>query len=432
MIDILEIFNNEAFSIFFLNFKNFFINWWWTFTPVILFFILNELYLYWKQEKWWQGIKWVTLEAKIPEEVEKTPKAMEQVIHGFHGIHDPPNLKERYIDGKALFHLSLEIVGIGGDIHFIIRAPERHRNLVESNIYAQYPDAEIREVDDYTLNVPPDIPNKDYELWGADFTLTKPDPYPIRTYPSFESEATKEEKRIDPISSLCELMSSLKEGEQLWVQILIRPIIEERKWVEEGQKLVNKILGRKLPKKGGLLSGPHEYVREGTRVVVMGEPPMWDIGEGAPGEEPLMWKLTPGETEVIKAIEANISKVGCETNLRFIYLAKSDIFYKPNASAVFGVFRQFHTLNLNGFRPDKKSMTKITYFLVNRRLYLRKRKLFRYYKGRDFPAHRLPYVFNTEELATVYHFPGRIAVPAAPVSRVEARKGAPPPTLPTE
>jgi hypothetical protein len=39
---------------------------------------------------------------------------------------------------------------------------------------------------------------------------------------------------------------------------------------------------------------------------------------------------------------------------------------------------------------------------------------------------------NEEELATMFHFPGRITFPSGVMPRVETRKGEAPPGLPTE
>jgi hypothetical protein len=42
---------------------------------------------------------------------------------------------------------------------------------------------------------------------------------------------------------------------------------------------------------------------------------------------------------------------------------------------------------------------------------------------------RLPFVLNTEELATIFHFPGRVAETPT-FGRIEARKSEAPPNLP--
>jgi hypothetical protein len=46
------------------------------------------------------------------------------------------------------------------------------------------------------------------------------------------------------------------------------------------------------------------------------------------------------------------------------------------------------------------------------------------------PGRRSIAILNTEELATIFHFPIKVYIPTVP--RVEAKKVGPPPTLPTE
>ena len=82
-----------------------------------------------------------------------------------------------------------------------------------------------------------------------------------------------------------------------------------------------------------------------------------------------------------------------------------------------------------------KTITKIQWILRKRRLYIRKRRIFRYFQKRwppFFPRPGGTYVLNTEELATLYHFPSRVVAPAPTVPRVEAKKGEPPSELPIE
>ena len=147
--------------------------------------------------------------------------------------------------------------------------------------------------------------------------------------------------------------------------------------------------------------------------------------------DPLLWRLSPGELDKLKAMERKGTKLGFEANARFIYLAKKDVFSKAKGVAgMFGVLKQCGEYNSIA-KPNKKSKTKVTFFMVKRRSSFRKRKLMRMYKRRLFPTHRKAYVLNTEEIATLYHFPGRMAAPAPFVPRIYSKKGEPPPTLPT-
>ena len=70
-------------------------------------------------------------------------------------------------------HFSFELVSIDGYIQYLIRTPKRYRDLIESAIYAQYPDAEISEAVDYTENIPHQYPDDEYGAWGTELNLVK-------------------------------------------------------------------------------------------------------------------------------------------------------------------------------------------------------------------------------------------------------------------
>lgn len=418
---------------------NIILEYWWIIAPVALFFILRELWLDYVRTKYIDSLKWTILEVKIPKEVQKTPKAMEQIFAGLLGIDKTPNFVEKWFKGQLNGWFSLEIIGKGGKIHFLIRTLEKFRNLVEAQIYAQYPDAEIAEVEDYTADLPSKIPSKDYDAWGTEFSLTKEDAYPIRTYPYFFEEA-KEEERVDPLASLFEILSNITPDEHIWIQVLISPAGEE--WKEKGEKLVEKLIGKKVSrtKQGIILEEAHGWLdaaRETLHDLFFG--PAKDEKDRAPEDkykslESLMLYLSPGQREVVSAIEKNIAKLGFNTLIRFVYWGRADVFIKANSSAVIGAFKQFNTLNLNGFKPNNKTKTYIDYFFKKRREFYRKVKILNNYKRRYFPHRRFfsrGFVLNIEELASIYHIPGKI-VEAPTMPRIEAKKGGPPSGLPIE
>lgn len=408
-------------------------NWWWLLAPFLLFRPLLYQYHYWRMERWNATIPKVLLEIKLPKDVIKPIKAMDTVFAGFHAMHDVVTWREKWIEGQFQLRFSIEIVSDGGDIHFYIRVPVMFRQLVESNIYSQYPEAEISEVEDYTLKVPQDIPNKEWDLWGTNLINTKPDPYPIKTYTKFETEIQPyEEKRIDPLTVLLDGLAGIKPGEQIWIQILAKPVrIEDRNWIQEGLDIINNLVNRPAKPKQKAL------VQEAAEVLIFG-PTTPSEKEKEKEFIPPVMALTPGEREIVAAIEEKISKHGFDCAIRFLYLGKKEVFFKPRARIPYSFFKAVATENLNGFKPFKITLTKVKspffWFLDARRLYLRKRKIFRYYQDRLtplFPRGGGTFILNTEELATLFHFPGRAAAPAA-VSRIEAKKAEPPSGLPVE
>lgn len=430
---------------------------WWIFIPWLLFVLVRDLWLKHKRNQFIQEMDWLLLEIKPPQEIKKTPRAMEQFFAALHGTQSNPNWRDRNIRGNTQRWFSLETVSLEGEIHFFIRTVSMFRDLIEANIYAQYPEAEITQVADYVHAVSSEVPNEDYDIWGTELMLVKDDAYPIRTYPEFERDIALEEQRIDPVASLLETMSKMGSGEQIWIQTLVRPVND--KWKKEGEKLRDKLVGRVVtPQRGEVVKEAVAWKEAGKEVahqLLTGEGLETGGEAGRESETPFLWKSTKAEQDVINAIEQNISKLGFETIIRFIYLARSDVFKRANIAAVVGAYKQFNTQHLNGFKPNGKVGPDIDYRYQakkTREAYRRKRVLADYQK-RNFTqqskaisylkplfferlpiinwffSRSKPFVFNIEELATIYHFP--ISTVKAPfVPKVEARRAEPPAELP--
>lgn len=383
--------------------------------------------MYYIQTLYFNSIKWTLLELKIPKNILKTPKSMEQIFAAAHAPYSYGLIwKEKYWQGKVEDWMAFEMIGKGGDIKFYLRVPTNNRNLMEAAIYAQYPEAEIIEAEDYVNELPSVLPNKTYEVYAADFTLREPTYIPIRTYPLFEDPV--EERRVDPVAGIMEIMSKLKDDERLWIQVIVRPSSED--WKAEGRKAIDKIVGRENKKKK---EGFFESIFQMTAGEVVRSPFEYPSLEAkkkdSGGDNFKLLLLTPGEKELIEAIERKISKLGMETTYRVLYIDKREAFTRSNMMAVFGALRQFHVQNLNSMRPDKKVTTYMkTGFLRERRLNWRRRAMYERYKAVVPNSH--PPIFNTEELATVYHFPSAV-VGAPQLQRIESKKGGAPPTLPT-
>lgn len=418
----------------FLNIlKDVFLGYWWIIIPIALFFILRKIWLDYIVSKFLSELKWIMLEVKFPRETVKSPKAMEQIFAGLHAIQKTPDFKERYFKGMIPSWYSVEIIGREGKIQIFIRTQDKYRNLVESQIYAQYPDAEISEVEDYIPQLPEDIPNHEYDVWGTELILTKVDAYPIRTYPVFFEEKEAEE-RTDPIAALFEFLSSLSPQEHAWIQILISPT--DDKWKDEGERLVEKLIGKKVKKtkKGMVLEEAKSWLGalgEGIREFFFG--PVGKPVEKAELES-LMAHLTPGQREVVLTIERNIAKLGYKTIIRYIYWTKKEAFSKDKTAAIGGFFKQFNTQNLNGFKPNKKVSPGWGKVFKKSREISQKRFFVEMYKNRHIPFgsfSKRGFIFNTEELATIFHIPIKF-VKVERMPEIEAKKGGPPSGLPIE
>lgn len=398
--------------------------WYWL-PPVLLFFFWTEFRSY-TLKKYIAHIEWITLEVRLPREISKSPLAMELALSCFHQTSDK-TWYERIFKGYVRPWFSLELVSIGGAIRFLFHIPSFYRSIVESNVYAQYPEAEIAEVPDYTHQVPINAGQKSsgWESWGIEFQLTKADPYPIKTYVDYGLDKDpKEEFKNDPIGTLIEVLGSLSPEEHLWIQILVQgtrkrfpkpykskgvfsDILrtfrqkEQQDWQAEGEALLAKIVKRDESPKEGVFK---------------------------------FNTLTSAEENVAKAIARSIEKLGFDCGIRAFYLAPKEKFQSARKVALLAAFKQFSSQHLNGFKP-RTSTSPFDYPWQDpfgwREATLRARMLTAYRRRGYFyhPYTRPPFVLNSEELATIYHFPGS-AVETPTFSRIESRRSEPPANLP--
>ena len=400
--------------------------------PVFLVVLFIELWIKYLQTKAVKKIKWLLLEVKISRNIEKTPKAMEQVFSGLHGILTKVKFLDKYWKGKVQEWFSFEIAGIDGSVYFFIRTPENFRNLVEAQIQAQYPDAEILEVLDYAAPLAGKIPSKTYDINGVEFILEKADYYPIRTFLSFEER--QKERRLDPMASFLEILSKLSPSENIFIQYLIKPT-GEKDWINEGIEAVNKLVGKKTEVKKNwfeiFFGGINEFVVNLLKAIAIY--PEWSEAKKEEVKTTSQ-NLSPGNRLVAEAIENKISKLAFRVCIRFAYIAKRDIFNRVNIAAINGAFKQFNTLDLNAFKGNKKAGTtadqpRIIPFIKNRRGFIRKVAFVDRYVNRKLSKNKKDFILNTEELATIYHYP-ILVVETPTMRRVEAKKSEPPVSLP--
>jgi len=413
--------------------------WWWVPLPFILWKYFLFFWLFWRRDIWISTVfKPILLEIKIPKDNLKPIRAMEEVFNSLHAIiYHPPDWWEKWVDGQVQTTLWLEIVSLGGEIHFYIRIHTPYRDAVESAVYSQFPEAEITQAQDYTKLVPADMPNKEWDFFGSDYKTMREDWYPIKTYKTFETETEAlEEKRVDPVAALLEALAKMKPDEQIWFQFGVEPTSAElrsmQKWLDEGMALRDKLAKR--PDKG-IYKPMHQ---EAADLLFAGKIPGAEEPVQAEAFPPEM-RLTPGEKDIVTAIELKRSKSIFESMARFIYLGKKDVWFKQNFRLAFSYFSQYETANLNALFPNGKTLTKIhkSWFLplnwlIPRRYYLRRRKLFRNYKNRFSPFFPRPggtFKLNSEEVASLFHFPSWVVAPVPGVSRVEAKKGPAPDLL---
>jgi hypothetical protein len=396
------------------------------------------------QDKFAGAIEWVFLEVKVEELNERSPLAMEQVFAALHAIHTNFTFGERFFEGKMVMWMSCEIVSVGGRVSFIFKIPTRYRNLLESAIFAQYPKAEVNQVEDYLRNIDRIYhPEKvDFEFWGTQLNKKKENSYPVKTFGAFEHPEQK--TFIDPLSNVIEAMSNIDQHELMVAQFVIRPIDES--WKVRGKKLIDKLKGAPV-KKGkpgvaeNMFVGMLDWIVDLIATDVLGAPKGEAKTTSKQDEPPSqMLHKTEGERQVIAAVEHGLTKLTYEAKVRLFYLApKGKLNKSLRVPEIIGAFRNFEDVSLNALKPDVgRTWTDAPYRVFKKleRPYLeqkilgKKRRFLFNFKERSVGRGTGVTYFNTEGLATLYHFPQSPNVRVSQVEHVQNVKSAPPMNLP--
>lgn len=390
---------------------------------------LTHVWVDMKEGKYQKTLKWILLEVNVPQDAINTPKGMENFFTNLAGVKSGITWREKWLVGKVQAKFSFEVVSNGGRIQFIIRCIDKYRDLVEAAIYAQYPEAQIMEIQDYANDIPTEYPNDQFDVFGAEMTLSNPQYLPIKTYEEFEHQGEKDMRFKDPLLPIIELMGKMQPGEHFWIQILVKPP-ENSDWVKEGAKYLNTMMGKEEKHK---VSG-FEQLSEAALWLPKGVlSQLTGMGAGAAHAEAKkddfrMFRLTPQERLQLEAVAEKISKVGWYSKIRWVYAAKKNRFRKGLlASGAKGVFAAFTHQYLNGFGVHGPSVPKDDYFWQAWSMPKKQKLIVKRYQGRKFEG-GTPFILNVTELATLFHFPAADA--RTPVlTKLGARRAEAPDTL---
>lgn len=394
--------------------------------PVVLYFVFWDMWIAWRQGIYRLNQKWALLEINIPKDVFKSPEAMEIVFNILNDTGGVGTWWVKNVRGAVPHVSSLEIVSIEGSIYFFIRTQERFKDLLKNQIYSQYPQAEVNEVDDYARYIG-DYGKKqnEWQLFGYEFGLVGPNFLPIKTYVDYGLDravgSLEEFEKVDPITAMLEYLGSMRAGEQVWIQLVIRGD-KWTTWRKDGQEEIYKMIGRST-----------------------------DGADANPEKPATTLRLSSGEQEKIKAIERTFQKPAFEVGFRALYLAKKDSFRPINIAGLAASLRQYNSPHLNGFKPTLVTAFDYKYQDISgTRLPALKRKFFYNYVNRAFfyddvlydsgegekkflffrqSPKKKTFVLSSEELATIFRIPGRVSETVS-LERIEATKSEAPANLP--
>tara|TARA_B100000508_G_C11462606_1_gene279955 strand:+ start:2021 stop:3340 length:1320 start_codon:yes stop_codon:yes gene_type:complete len=387
--------------------------------PAVFFYILFEQWLEFAREKFKYENGRVTLRIKLPQEVLKSPEAMESVFSQIHNPNGPDNLWQTYIDGKHPLVSSFELASIGGEVRFYVNVPKKKiKNALEAQLYAQYPGVEItEELIDYAAEVVWD--EEKWEMMSFHIVKKDDDVLPIKTYIDFgHDQIPKEEEKFEPMAPLIEHLGKAKPHERLWVQILCVPHAKSdfksgslqkiSTWEKAAAEKINEIMGRD---KDRMVAGEESDNR-----------PM----------------LSPSERDTVTAIERNVSKYAYKTAIRAMYISEAGKFDGEMIGPLLKSFAQYDIIGRNGMGVRWRTDFDYNWFsdFTGKKKITLKRNELEAYKARSYTEGDkktkvdAAKIMSAEELATFYHIPGTSVV-TPNLTRVESARREAPANLPT-
>lgn len=357
-------------------------------------------YLIWqnrRREQWVSQTEHMLLLVEVPRENEKKELSAEQMFASLHGIlRSKSDLRS---EGSIQEHISFEIVSRADQIHFYVWTPRHLKDFVEGQIYAQYPGVRIREgIEDYARQIEDNRSAHTIELG-----LSKNDVLPIKTFQSFE---------VDPLAGITAVLAKLDEaGEEMWIQVLARPVDDD--WQEKGLKFIENIKdGKSVSFKrevaNQLLALPGHIALNFISALVTSP------AEAKKDDKKKDEKLSTGQQALVKAVEEKITKLGYQVKVRITYLTNDPDLAKRRLQAIVGGFKQFNTVNLNGFVTGKVKEGSDGIDEYRARLFIDDGSL-----------------MNIEELASLYHLPHK-SVETPNMVWTTVKTSEPPTNLPSE
>jgi hypothetical protein len=300
---------------------------------------------------------------------------------------------------KRQTHISLELVAKEGRIFFYVGCSKKISSIVLKNLQAQYPHSEVREEKDYSI-----FPDKPLKMDVTSVTLTRRYMFPIKTYKMLEE---------DPLNAITNSLSRLTENELAGIQILVRPT--SGLWRLAGERTAYNIQHGK----SRVSYSNTWWVRAGESFFNFVSSSASMVGGNKEQNETeyqsSMRKLTPMQENTVKLLGEKAAKIGFECQIRIVGVGETDKDAENVTKNIAASFNQFNAPDSNGLwkkEPKKKNEELANY-------------IFRVFSSGSVS------ILNTEELASLYHFPNRY-IDTPNIVWLLSRKEPPPANLPSE
>lgn len=334
----------------------------------------------------------VVLHIKLPKSaVDATEVTAESMFANLHGLlgNDETGVKET---------TSFDIIATPTGLKFYAITNTENKSFLENQIYAYYPQVQIEVVDDYITE---ELENQ-ANVTAKYFHLSKKDFFPIKTISEIES---------DPLAPLLEVVSDYGKKGLAGIQFVVRP--EKDNWQQEGFSYISELKGG-AKNKSNLIIRATLFVLKALVTFIF--PPKPNAPKKESSDKPA--ELNSIEEAHIKNIQSKLKKMGFKTTIRVFLISKEaeSNSFSSYFNSVLASFKQFTGGEYNSFLlfEHSQSGSEAMEYIKNRSLL------------------KTSNILNTEELATLVHFPTNKLVFAPNVSRAESKRGEPPLDLPIE
>lgn len=320
-------------------------------------------------------------------EVKNMIARIEQFYANFIDIDRQTGILKRFFQGlpRVTFEIASELGG--NDISFYIAIPLEYESSLNKYVQGVYPGAILeKKSEDYTVFEPGG------EVAASYLKLKHTFYAPINTY---------RELGGDPLESVTSSLSNIASSEGAAVQITIRPVPFDFR--NKGEAVLSQIVNE-----GKTLSQAVSMVHGGILSILIA---------GSSKVDKDAKKERKVDDAVIEAVRTKIKKPAFSVNVRLVGVAKTKSRAREVLHSLESGFSQFSS-GMNGFNiievKGKRKMKRFTYDFA-----------FRNFQG------NMASILNSEELASIYHFP--LSHMESPYIKWVKTKEAPPPSeLPKE
>ncbi|MFH1522288.1 MAG: type IV secretion system DNA-binding domain-containing protein [Patescibacteria group bacterium] len=268
-------------------------------------------------------------------------------------------------------HYSFEIVAHEKKICFYLVVPANMARYIEQQVQAHYPDAVFEDVEDYNIFSPTG------EITAGWLRTRRNLIFPIKTY---------QKQETDPMNSIINIMSKLDAHEGIAVQYIVRSA--KPGWHRKASNISRQIHQGKTLGEALKINKVSQAVAALGNLAKAAKPPT-EAEKQNRLEGPQ--RLSAMEEDMLKGIEEKNSRAGLDVNLRIIVSSNNKgqaQAYLDNMASAFGQYNYYEYGN--SFRPK-----------ITRK---REKRVIKDFIYRNFDE-RIKFLLNTEELASLFHFP---------------------------